>query len=208
MEVIDKYERYHFISGVDLPLLCQDDIHNFFNENEFEYLHFTSKLPASDYKRVSRFHFDRTNSNKIYNKLMFYFEWIQELLNIDRFKKYKMDFYKGENWCTLTHAAVICLVKNEKLIRKMTRWTSNADECFKQIILVNFGFKERLYMDENGRYSGLRYTKWTFGEKSPHILTMDDYNTIMSSGCIFARKFDENIDKNIIERIVSDVKTN
>lgn len=38
-------------------------------------------------------------------------------------------------------------------------------------------------------------------------MTMDDYETIMSSNALFARKFDEEIDKDIINKIYKEIKT-
>lgn len=47
--------------------------------------------------------------------------------------------------------------------------------------------------------SNMRYIDWTLG--APYTFQESDYQRIMSSGCLFARKFDETVDSDIIHRI-------
>ena len=47
----------------------------------------------------------------------------------------------------------------------------------------------------------LRYVNWTDGPEYPKTLRLEDYAKIMNSNKLFARKFDETIDKEIIEKI-------
>lgn len=51
------YQYYHLISGVDLPLKTQAEIHHFFEEKHCEYLYFKQTLNPYDVMRVARYHF-------------------------------------------------------------------------------------------------------------------------------------------------------
>lgn len=45
----------------------------------------------------------------------------------------------------------------------------------------------------------LRYIDWTRG--NPYVWKIEDYNRLINSDYLFARKFDEKISKNIIDKI-------
>ena len=78
----------------------------------------------------------------------------------------------------------------------MFRYTTSSDELYKQMILQagNFSFAKE------GR---MRYVVFNHKAPSPKILTMADFDAISSSGCIFARKFNLKVDKNIINKVIS-----
>ena len=50
----------------------------------------------------------------------------------------------------------------------------------------------------------MRYIDWDRG--NPYVFRIDDYDALMKSDCMFARKFDEKIDKEIIEKIYLTLK--
>lgn len=54
-----KHSYYHLMSGVDLPLKSQKEIHNFFKRNMgTEYIHFdASQIDPDTYNRVSKYVF-------------------------------------------------------------------------------------------------------------------------------------------------------
>jgi hypothetical protein len=99
----------------------------------------------------------------------------------------------------LTHEAVRYLISKEKFIVKITRRSSCADEVYKQLLLYNSEYKETIYKDENGDTDDLRLVDWKRKvQDSPHIFTSDDYDMIVNSKKLFARKFDEKTDINIV----------
>ena len=74
-----------------------------------------------------------------------------------------------------------------------------ADEVYKQLLLYNSEYKETIYKDENGDTDDLRLVDWKRKvQDSPHIFTSDDYDMIVNSKKLFARKFDEKTDINIV----------
>ena len=86
-------------------------------------------------------------------------------------------------------------------LKKIYKHTRSADEIFLQTILYNSKYKENLYYDKfDDNYIGcMRLIDWNRG--NPYVWKSEDYNEIINSDCMFARKFDINKDKNIINKI-------
>ena len=74
-----------------------------------------------------------------------------------------------------------------------------ADEVYKQTIIWNSKYKENISEDE------IRLIDWERGK--PYTFKMEDYNELAGSKMLFARKFDENVDNDIIEKIWKGMKT-
>ena len=199
-----KYEYYHLISGVDLPLKSQNEIHDFFAKyRNREFIFFENEVTHWDYQRLSIYRFPKKWDERITNRLY----CLQAKLKIDRIKRYNMVFYKGYNWCSLSHEAVSYLLENEKFIRRICKATSCADECYKQFLLCNSEvFKNRIYFNEKGLPDDLREVNWENCANSPHIYTIADLERLRKSDKIFARKFDEKVDFEVIRQIVSEIK--
>lgn len=51
----------------------------------------------------------------------------------------------------------------------------------------------------------LRFIDWYRGD--PYTFTSDDYSQLVASDQLFARKFDENVDLNIVKMLLEYVKT-
>ena len=52
----------------------------------------------------------------------------------------------------------------------------------------------------NGKYeNNLRYIDWERG--APYVFRSDDFEDLINSSCLFARKFDSTVDREIIEKI-------
>ncbi len=205
-EASKSYHRYyHLLSGVDLPLHCQEYIHTFFSQENREFIVCLKqdRLSIWDYQRLSRYRL----SSKIHPWLLAKINDFQETVHIDRLKKYKFSFTRGYNWCSLTHNAVRYLIENRKLIKRMTRFSVCADEVYKQLLLCNSSFAEMIYRDENGNTDDLRLVDWARKVKdSPHIFTVEDYDMIIKSPKLFARKFDEKTDMRIVDMIYNKVE--
>ena len=67
-------------------------------------------------------------------------------------------------------------------------------------------YKDNLYHPEfdNDYQACVRYIDWNRG--APYVFRRDDYEELMASTCMFARKFDEKTDKEIIEKIYVSLK--
>lgn len=206
------YHYYHLLSGSDLPLINAKGIYDFFDDKECNYLHVESDV--SPYiLRIKRYHnlFRAKWLPKwgiyILNELS---EFCQNKIKIDRLKCLKTKYPilgKGHNWCDLTQVAVEKLIEAEEDIREFTKFTLNSDEMYKQIILLN--------QPANSigpiATKDIRCIDWSKKGKHPRIFTISDYETLVdktSDGSVFARKFDENTDREIIDKIYIRVSGN
>ena len=80
------------------------------------------------------------------------------------------------------------------------RHTISADEIFLQTAVHHSKFKENLYKSApNDIDASMRLIDWVRG--TPYVFQISDSDELINSDCMFARKFDENIDKQIIEKL-------
>lgn len=212
-----QYDYIHLLSGLDLPIKSQDYIHEFFDLhigqnfiNTYPY----GQYPVEWYRRVSFYNIGTKyfrNDNWIVRKCARGINRIayklQELLHIDRVKKLCREeniiIMGGATWFSITSEFASVLVEKEELIQKIfEKDTIFADECFVQTIAWPFGFEKtifdssKIYKEGNG---SLRLIDWNRGD--PYVWKKDDINELLQSKCLFARKFDEKIDAEIIRKI-------
>lgn len=190
-----KYSRIHLISGADLPIKSQDYIHDFFSIRSEEFIDF--KTNPMFIKRIKYYHFFvRCRRKYILADLFRRIFLLFQIPFVNRLKHSKLKYAYGANWCSLTYQAVKEIINQYPKFRYMFRYTTSSDELYKQMILQagNFSFAKEGCM---------RYVVFNHKAPSPKILTMADFDAISSSGCIFARKFNLKVDKNIINKVIS-----
>ena len=196
------YERYHLLSGSDLPLASQDRIHSFLDGRSENLIRFRKTPMQGDYERMSLFR-HLSGAGKADRILESYLLKLQRMLGVDRFRKYRRkgyEFRKGSEWVSLTDEAVGILLRNRRLIRRMTRFTHCADECYKQIILTKAGVP--VYRNADGETDHLRYIDWKRRDGwHPYVFRTEDYEQLAGSQCLFARKFDGETDFGIAEAV-------
>lgn len=208
-----NYEYYHFISGVDLPLKTQDEIHDFFQKNNGkEIVQLTTDEiinKRNAYYRISRFHFfqkiaksNRRLERTFYNAFQNVFMPIQSILKVDRIKKLDIKVGYGANWVSITNDFANYVLKQETWVRKVFKYSLCADELFIQTLLVNSKFKENVYKEPSNNFNGdacMRYIDWKRG--NPYVFKEEDLERLLKSRMLFARKFDVETNKKIIDDI-------
>lgn len=87
------------------------------------------------------------------------------------------------------------------MLRKV-RFTVSSDEYILQTFLKTVSKKNyRFYNTNDNDYrSIMRLIDWDRGK--PYVWRTDDYEELMNSEMLFARKFDRRVDDEIIDRIV------
>lgn len=187
------YGYYHLISGIDMPIKPQKYIHDFFERHKgYEFIGLTSDAPDTEL-RLMRFHFFIPRKG-----LPGYVKWVRRLLHggllaVQKALRIKRGNYtwnilaKGTEWCSLTHAAVAYILAHEDLIRKRFVYTLACDEVYKQTLLINSPFADRLYDREDEGKGCVRLIDWERGY--PYEWTMHDWDELMDSDLLFARKF-------------------
>lgn len=198
---------YHLISGVDFPLKSQDDIHQFFDDNAGkEYISFDPcKERMEEFKdriRYYRWFQDKIgrNSGKLV-AIMYKLEDVslrmQHALKVDRLKRCPYEIKKGANWFSITHDLAVYLL-SQKNIKKYFGNSLCADELVVQTLAYASPYRGNI------TGSNLRFIDWHRG--NPYTFTSDDYSQLVESDQLFARKFDENVDLNIVEMLLEYVK--
>ena len=204
------YDRYLLVSGQDLPLKPNHEIAAFFENNPAEYLDTgkvprMEKMPRIDGERLRYYHPDitwrperpprffrpRTDGAPFAGPPAFFRDDSRPPRELD------YDFYGGAQWVNLTHAAVtgiFAYLQRDGHYRERFRETFAGDEVFYQTLV-------RLLPDLTVVNDCLRYVDWTSGPEMPRTLRMSDYDRVMRSGCLFARKFDEAVDGAVMDRI-------
>lgn len=204
-----KYKYYHLLSGVDLPLKTQSQIHDFFKNKNNEFIHFCSEENRKNViDRYIYLHFFTRylrEKNKIYkifklmDKVMYLF---QKITNIKSTKFNNLEIRVGANWFSITDDFARYIVEKFSCIEELYNHTKMADESFLQTLAYNSKFRKKLYkqgIENNDYVACLRYIDWTRG--NPYVWKIEDYNRLMNSEYLFARKFDEKQSKNLIDKI-------
>jgi len=195
-----KFERLSLHSGMDFPLKDNEEIENFFKENkEKQYIEFF-KLPNSE-NWFGNGGLDRVNYYWFIDDLGFTesYKLVRAQIMADAHKNHPEGIkriYGGSQWFTITSECaryIIDYLNENSGIYHYFKYSYIPDEMFFQTILLNSKFKKQIVNDN------LRMIDWPTGSKHPKIFETKDLNKIEESVKLFARKFDENVDSQIIQ---------
>ncbi len=118
--------------------------------------------------------------------------------------RWKRRFHKGMRpwggsaWWTLTQPCVKYIVgflEHDKAMINYMMKTIHPDEILFQTIVMNSPFAKQA-VNEN-----FRYIEWLKGNPNPNILTKPDFDKIVNSKHHFARKFDPEVDEEILDML-------
>lgn len=200
------YKYFHLISGADMPLKKAKEIFDFFDKYNKEFLH-THDISKETFDRINNYNiftkYRRTSD--IFLAINRLFVYLQKFLKINR--HYDREYIKtGSNWFSITNNLAEYLVENTDNILEEYKYTISADEMFIQTMVHHSKFRRNVYGDiPNGFEDSMRYIDWNRG--SPYTFRIDDLAELINSGCMFARKFDENVDNEIIEKLYEILKS-
>lgn len=203
-----KYSYFHLISGCDLPIKSNNEIHDFFNNNNGkEFIHFTANdVTAQSIGRIRYYHFFRNKRNFVRKALSYFVLQIEKFLGVNRLKKEGIKVQKGCNWFSITGDFAQYIVENMDKWETVFKHSYCADELFIQTIFINSPFKDNLYMKNcnNNHLSCSRLIDWERG--NPYVFRKEDFELIKSSSAMFARKFNMDIDSDIVDMIIESNK--
>lgn len=196
-----NFDYLTFISGQDYPILPMTAILNqLADRSEAEFIHHVP-LDQTGWKkariRFERFYF-HSYSNPLARSLGSVVTWISDKI------RWKRRFHKGlrpwggSAWWTLTRPCVQYILhfleKDKALVNFMMK-TIHPDEMIFHTIIMNSPFSSRA-VSEN-----FRYLEWIKGNPNPNILTRSGFHKIVKSNGHFARKFDPEIDEEILDML-------
>ncbi len=200
-----KYNRFHLISGTHLPLKSQDEIHSFFDKQaEKEILSFLYTNSYEVNMKLSRYHFFLRHyrfGNEIQRRLS-QLLWhillqLQYMLHIQK-KNISNATIKANNWVSLTRGAVGYIISQKDIILRTFRRSFCGDEYFVPYLLVNSGNGFKIINSDILLYNDFQT------DSNPRILTGNDYDFLVHSDYLFARKFSES-DIDVVDKIVEHV---
>lgn len=209
-----KYQYYHLLSGVDMPIKKVDYIYHFFQKHypkEFIAYENFDNINQSYQERIKYYHIFNDNLRsenkvirKISDKLYYNTLKIERMLKINRLKNTELAIRKGANWFSITDKCAEYIVANTKLIKKMFSHSYCADELFIQTLIYNSSFRENIYRKFRDEHQNIyRLIDWHRG--SPYTFRACDYQLIKKSSSFFARKFSTSLDNKIIKKITKDL---
>ncbi len=183
------YAYYHLLSGVDLPLKSQDDIHAFFDANQGrEFIGYSiTEMTPQLVRKVQRWHlFPRYFQSRslFVRALRALCIRAQELLGIKRNRT--VDFKKGPNWVSITDPLVRYVLDKKEWALKTFRNTFCGDELFIQTLCWNSAFRSRVY-DPGSNKGCMREIGWKDGRLIDWCA--EDFDHLKRSPALFARKF-------------------
>lgn len=202
-----KYDYFILLSGQDYPVYPIEDILIFLEKNKgtsfIEHTKFSEiNWYEGGYSRTKYWFFRRLQRKKgnpsLFNKV------VSKTWGIVRKKlpgrRFPNDFqlYGGSQWWCLTNEAVQFILE---YLRKYPNFeiffhhVEIPDEIFFQTLVLNSPYKDKV-INEN-----LRFMIWRDTTSSPSILIDKDYNSLINSAALFARKFDIKKDTKILNLI-------
>lgn len=214
-----EYAYYHLLSGSDLPLKSQDYLHQFYARNQGkEFIQFVNEKMISScncYERIRFYSFFQgfSKHRNTFVRLSFsLFNAVsihsQMLLCIDRNRKLKQSLAFGANWFSITDDLAKYVLSQERWVYEHFRFTRCADEMFLQMLVYNSDFYQKVYhKHEEDNFNGdpiLRKIDWQRG--NPHIYKMEDFNELRDNDFLFARKFNSNVDFDVVNSICKAIK--
>lgn len=202
----------HAVTGQDFPVKSCKQIKDFFEQNKgTEYLDnnpFPVKgWPGGGLDRIIYHNmYDKLNPSSNYQgKLIKLLIDVQKTFKIKRKLPISLSMlYGGSTYWTLTRECILYVfdyMQANPAFAKMFENSFCAEEIFFQTIVMNSPFKGNVINNH------LRYINWEYKNGSmPAILDDDDFDAIIKSDAIFARKFDSPVSDHLFEKINSYIK--
>ena len=194
----ETFDRFCLLSGSDFPIKTLSQIK-------------AGLATDREFMRVDR-RLENTPGNFHYGKaryLHFMDGWLLRNLHlsgvIPRKVYSKIPLYQGAQWWSLTADCVkyvLSFLRDNSDFVQFHRWLRSPDETFFHSIIKSSPFASKIthdfervssyqdYLASNEH--GCTYIDWNAKDVYlPKILTADDYDRLVNSQCLFARKFDE-----------------
>lgn len=218
------YDYYHIISGADLPLKNNEEIDLFFEQNKGKefVLYDDGALKGNPEisRRAKYYHFlqnyRRRYAEKWKNSFFTFCERVslvlQIIFGVNRVKNLDWQIKYGSQWGSITGELVKAILENKVKITGVFSYTNCADELFIQTIAYNCGFKDHIFQTVGNQAANLRCIDWSRGKNgNPYTYRLKDIDMLIpeiggQNQNLFARKFSETVDKDLINVMLSRLK--
>lgn len=204
-----RYFRYHLLSGADLPIKTQDEIHDFFDSySDKEFIGIVPNEVWYSVRRLKYYHVLLHNNYfrkyRVLKGIDRVTEYIQKLVGVDRLKDYPdMKVIDGWTWFSITDEFCSYLLNNREKINKIFKNSIASDELMCQTMAYNSEFRKRIYDESDLKNGSMRFIDWKRGKPYTWGRDEGDFEMLMNSPYMFARKFN---DDDFADKIYSAVK--
>lgn len=205
LEHDEKYDYVHLISGQDFPLMPTEAIVKECDRTGHDYIGFIIGDKKKRYERRLKYwniFVSKVRSSKLCAYTRKAFLVLQMVMGINRLRHCSLTFEVGANWMSITIQSLKYIVSEYPKYEKYFKHGISAEECYKQMILKT---SPTASIVNNSK----RFVVFENMNSSRETLTMTRLDQIMSSGAFFARKFDDEVDKNVrlkIKKIITSKK--
>ena len=160
------YCRYHLLSGVDICLKDNQQIHAFFDSYpDREFIGYTlTELNPELLRKAGRWHLfpeSFRDAGIIRKSLRHAFIRLQELVHHRR--NSDIDLKKGSQWVSVTHAMATLFVSSKEWVTKHFSHTFCSDEIVMQTLCWNSSLKENIFTLEADGTGCARAISWFDG---------------------------------------------
>ncbi len=215
-----QYAFYHLLSGVDLPLKPQTKILEFYDAHPGEqFLSMGGKpLPEQMLSRI-RYYYPTQNlfksrasvPGRALRKLALAG---QKLLRVNRIRLDPDKIDAGSAFFDITDDFARYVVSREAWIWKHFKASFCADELFLQTLFLHWEGEHRRHRSNAPKHpyihsiylDVMRAIDWERG--NPYVWQEEDLNMLLSSDCLFARKFDYACHPQIVDALCAHIREN
>lgn len=193
------YSHYHLLSGVDLPVKTQDEIHRYFEAHpDTEYVGFwQNEEQQKDAIKKTRYYYlfnrykKRSTSRVMHGLttplrnvalLLQKGTRLQRTLRLGTTILQPSDIKKGDQWFSITDEACRYILNHDVELLEAFNHTLCPDEIFLQTMLWNSPLRERIAPE-----GALRAIDWERGQ--PYVWQEEDVEQLLKGNNLFARKF-------------------
>ncbi len=188
-----KYDFVNLLTGQDYPIKSAAYISDFLRKNignEFIlYKKFSTEWDEAK-SRVEKYHFTELPFRGKH-RLAFILNYIAP----KRKFPVNLELMGKETFWTLSLACAVYVMNyldTHHKLRRFLRYTWGSDEFIFQTIILGSPFKDKVI---NNNY---RFINWPLTGARPMVFVTEDFEKIMASDALFGRKFDINVDENIL----------
>ena len=195
-------EYFHLITGSDYPILPLADFKSFCENHKHDNFVEHFPLPHADWGKEGgmdriRYYWVQPSYRVKHGRFVYKFIKLQRILGIDRgFKFFDGKLYGGGTYWSVSREAVgraLDYMDSHPRYLRRFRMTSIAEEICLPSLWAGIG------MPMHNDYK--RYIDWGPDGGNPQVLTEKDYDNIINSGALFARKMASGVSDKLITRL-------
>lgn len=191
-----NFNYVNLLSAQDYPLVATNTIHQFLENNPnkaFTEFYLVETEWQEAIFRLKKYHL----TNHQFKGNQWVEKWMNKLLPERKMPQNLVPVGRSQ-WFTITgtHAKYIVNYLNKyKDVQRFFDLTWGSDEIVIQTILFNSPYRQDMVNNN------LRYIDWSEGKPSPKTFSIADLDTLLKSGKLFARKFNDAVDVAILNKL-------